>query len=258
MYVVFFFFLAAAWLLACFFFYPAFRIMIRMHFEKKIECYQSDQVVPAVIHTSHATLDQLRRVDIRNQVGYGWRIKLYSDDDCEKYISECYNDAYARWFRSIPDGPIKGDFFRVLVLFNEGGVWLDADMELITNMNRFRVDQSSLSIVSAPMATMIVNPFIRYNPTVLASPPGHCFIGTCIHVYEQLFTGVSYSYWAYSLVTISSAVSFFLDKHLCPATPWHEVYCPGKNYEATIRDTSGKLLAFTRGSFYDCHRHTFR
>ncbi|MCA3362157.1 MAG: hypothetical protein INF74_09420, partial [Roseomonas sp.] len=56
-----------------------------------------------------------------------WEYRLYEDADCERFIRENYDAETFKLFRSIhPDyGAARADFFRYLLLYRLGGVYLD-------------------------------------------------------------------------------------------------------------------------------------
>ncbi len=57
----------------------------------------------------------------------GWEHRLYDDDDARAFIAEQYGQEMASCFDMInPDyGAAKADFFRYLVMYAEGGVYID-------------------------------------------------------------------------------------------------------------------------------------
>ena len=64
--------------------------------------------------------------DLRNK-NPEYAYKLYDDNDIIKYIKQYYGDDMLKIYELINPkyGPARADFFRYLLLFNEGGVYLD-------------------------------------------------------------------------------------------------------------------------------------
>ena len=47
-----------------------------------------------------------------------YNVFLFDDEDCVRFLTEQYGPVFAHIFRSIPDGAIKSDFWRVCVLYS--------------------------------------------------------------------------------------------------------------------------------------------
>ena len=45
----------------------------------------------------------------------GWTVHFYDDNECYQYILENHGDKLAKLFKSIPDGPIRADLWRVCI-----------------------------------------------------------------------------------------------------------------------------------------------
>ena len=60
-----------------------------------------------------------------------YTIHLYTDDDCYEFLLQTFSKDYADFFREIPFGPIKADWWRICILYVYGGVYVDADVEPI-------------------------------------------------------------------------------------------------------------------------------
>ena len=57
-----------------------------------------------------------------------FEIKLFDNNMCEEFLNNNFSIKHATIFRYISDGPIKADFWRVCVLYKNGGIYIDADM----------------------------------------------------------------------------------------------------------------------------------
>jgi hypothetical protein len=56
-------------------------------------------------------------------------ISLYTDDDCYDFLFHTFSKEYADYFKEIPFGPIKADWWRICILYANGGIYVDADVE---------------------------------------------------------------------------------------------------------------------------------
>ena len=55
-------------------------------------------------------------------------IKLFDDNDCRMFIHRHFGEKHANIFNSISSGPNKADFWRLCVLYINGGVYTDIDL----------------------------------------------------------------------------------------------------------------------------------
>ena len=86
---------------------------------RKIHQYFHDRnVVPAVFNDH---LDTIRRVNS------GWAYRLYDDIDARAYIQDKYGGEILKAYDRINPGyrAARSDFFRYLLLYQEGGIYLD-------------------------------------------------------------------------------------------------------------------------------------
>lgn len=76
----------------------------------------------------HGLSEPIRQNMERIQQSNGdWEYRLFDDKDIEQYIRTCYGEAILAFYRRIDGhyGAAKADFFRYLVIYREGGVYLD-------------------------------------------------------------------------------------------------------------------------------------
>lgn len=59
-----------------------------------------------------------------------WRIQLFGDLECIAYLETHWPVEHVKHFKSIPDGPIRADFWRACIMYTHGGCYLDADTVL--------------------------------------------------------------------------------------------------------------------------------
>jgi mannosyltransferase OCH1-like enzyme len=66
-----------------------------------------------------------------------YEIKLYDDKMCEEFLLENFSQLYCDIFKFIRDGPIKADFWRCCILYKNGGLYVDADIEPIVPLKDY-------------------------------------------------------------------------------------------------------------------------
>lgn len=72
----------------------------------------------------------------------GYKVKIYSGDDCVKYIKEHYDNEILEAFNTIKPYSYKCDLMRHLILYNEGGWYSDIrqvclqSIETLSSMNK--------------------------------------------------------------------------------------------------------------------------
>jgi hypothetical protein len=87
--------------------------------------------IPKIIHQTY--LDKnlpdefAQNVERLRALNPGWEHRLYDNEDIQKFISDKYGKNVLRYYNRINPGygAGKADFFRYLVMYAEGGVYLD-------------------------------------------------------------------------------------------------------------------------------------
>eukprot|EP00804_Cyclotella_cryptica_P010542 CCRYP_016320-RA/>CCRYP_016320-RA protein AED:0.34 eAED:0.34 QI:105/1/1/1/1/1/2/310/906 len=98
--------------------------------------------IPRIIHQTwfeDITLDsypQLFRLQNTWRAS-GWEYRFYTDATARKYIEANYPRRFVTVFDSLVPGAYKADFFRYLVLYKDGGIYVDVDVMLNTNLDSF-------------------------------------------------------------------------------------------------------------------------
>lgn len=88
--------------------------------------------IPHNIFQTNKTKDNLKepiRLNIKKikELNPGWRYSLYDDSDIEAFIQDYYGETIYSFYKRISPkyGAAKADFFRYLVIFRFGGLYLD-------------------------------------------------------------------------------------------------------------------------------------
>ena len=80
------------------------------------------------------TSDMGKNIESIKQANPSFEIRLFDDNDCRKYIQENYPDALFAFDRVIP-GAYKADLWRYIVLFLEGGIYMDIKFAPVNNFS---------------------------------------------------------------------------------------------------------------------------
>lgn len=108
--------------------------------------------IPKVIHQTYykkvlpAEIQQ--NIDYLKSINPDWEYRLYDNADIEAYIDKHYPQLLTVYKKINPTyGAAKADFFRYLLIYNEGGVYLDIKSSLTKPLNEilFPTDRYLLS-----------------------------------------------------------------------------------------------------------------
>ena len=84
------------------------------------------QTYPGTIHTP-IPYDIHKNINFIKKMNPGWKYYLFRDDDIIKFIKKNYNFEKLKLYLKINEeyGPARADFFRYLLIYRYGGVYLD-------------------------------------------------------------------------------------------------------------------------------------
>jgi inositol phosphorylceramide mannosyltransferase catalytic subunit len=89
------------------------------------------QHIPKIIHQSYARSklddDIQKNISAIKKLNSGWEYRFYDDEDCETFIKNNFEPYIFKAYQRINPvyGAARADFFRYLLIFKTGGVWLD-------------------------------------------------------------------------------------------------------------------------------------
>tara|TARA_Y100000996_G_scaffold415277_1_gene409116 strand:- start:4143 stop:5747 length:1605 start_codon:yes stop_codon:yes gene_type:complete len=120
-----------------------------------------------------------------------WKYKFYNDDDCDAFVAkhfphllEQYN-GYQKKIQQI-------DFFRLLVVFAEGGLYADMDMECYKNIDELLLNKTCVFCIEDTFSNTRANE-LKYKKNfqiancIFAAEPQNKFIGDIIKKTTELF-----------------------------------------------------------------------
>ena len=241
----------------------------KQNIKNRLEINLTDTHIPNIIHLCYRTKN------IPNYIIPNWKklnqeyeIKLYDNNDCINFLLNNFEQKYVDIFNFIQNGPIKADFFRVCVLYIEGGVYSDIDCEPLISIKDFLAQD----VTFLTCASMKKNDL---NPHFIISPPKHQILQYCINKYIEFYdTKKEYSYWGWSIIFIMNDIFFKIfksyinddciiyDKNNNKYQIIKEIYPNNTNnlgdrYDIYCEYNKKKILN-NRYVGYDCINHHFR
>ena len=136
-----------------------------------------------------------------------YNVFLFDDEDCVRFLTEQYGPVFAHIFRSIPDGAIKSDFWRVCVLYKLGGVYADVDIHPLKSISEFlEPGVHMLTCHSMWESRQPGSGPDSINPHFIACEAGSLILKRCINTYLKLVSAKAlYDYWLWSITGIMAA-----------------------------------------------------
>ena len=151
------------------------------------------QRIPRIIHQTwfeDITLEsypQLYRLQ-NTWRGSGWEYRFYTDDLAREYIQDNYPARFVKVFDSIVPGAYKADFFRYLVLYKEGGIYVDVDVMLNANLDSFITPELAFFAPIDAVGSYADEHFCVWNG-LLGSAPAHPILTNVIEWMVNLVPG---------------------------------------------------------------------
>lgn len=140
--------------------------------------------IPRIIHQTYfedLTMDKYPQL-VRLQNTWkasGWEYRFYNDDSARQYIETNYPPRFVSAFDALLPGAYKADFFRYLVLFQEGGIYVDVDVMLNTNLDTFLIPDLAFFAPLDAVGSFADEQFCLWNG-LLGSAPAHPILAKVI------------------------------------------------------------------------------
>jgi hypothetical protein len=165
-----------------------------------------------IIYITHKTIDDKLR-DIQRQwkdLNSEYHIELYDDNRCLDFLDKHYGKKYCDIFQFIKNGPIKADFFRVCLIYLNGGVYVDADIRPIKPLREYVEDDVTLMTCISYNYTKIDKEFC-YNPQFIIAKKFSSKLFEIIKKYEYLYDTQrdNYDYWKWSICNLFDKIHDF-------------------------------------------------
>lgn len=79
----------------------------------------------------------------------GYRVVVFDDADIEAYVSKHYGGTdVERAFHRLKVGAARADLWRYLVLYREGGVYLDLDSEIVVSLDETLIRDGDTAVIT--------------------------------------------------------------------------------------------------------------
>jgi mannosyltransferase OCH1-like enzyme len=86
------------------------------------------------------------QIDIMMKLNKDYKRFLYDDNDIDKYIKENYSERIYNAYCKLNIGAAKADLWRYLILYQFGGIYLDIDSIIKTDLNKIIKDNDEFII----------------------------------------------------------------------------------------------------------------
>ena len=149
--------------------------------------------VPPVFHLAYATAREVPVAVVERllEMHPGFRCNVSGDAECEAFLLAHWSARHRDFFRSIPAGPIKCDFWRACAIHTFGGVYVDVDVELTVPLTSFVQPGVALCTSGSATAGMV-------NPILIVARPRHAILERCVEMMLGL-AGRPFDYWEFSI-----------------------------------------------------------
>ena len=154
--------------------------------------------IPKIIYICHKNLKCLNMTyKFWKRLNPGYQIKLFNDTMCEKFLLDQFSELHQSIFKYIPDGPIKSDFWRLCILYKNGGIYVDADIHPLVSLDKYLMR-------SCDFITCITKSNGNFNPHFIATRKNDPILKQCIEEYIHFYNNrkQSYAYWDWSIVNM--------------------------------------------------------
>lgn len=148
----------------------------------------------------HKNLDKIKIYSQNwKKLNPDYDIKLYDDELCKNFLLNEYSQLHLDIFNFLKDGPIKADFWRICILNKYGGLYVDADIEPLTPLNKFIEDSDDfVSCISSFFNQD--NLEYQFNPHFILCNKDNKILQESINRYIKKYNDKDiYDYWDWSI-----------------------------------------------------------
>lgn len=106
-------------------------------------------VIPKYLFVTHETIEKInlhkfREIKRKNK---HWNIFFFSNQDRERFLKTYYPDYYKRYQKiSSTYGAAKADFWRYIIIYHYGGIYIDSSVEVYQNLDSIIDDKKGLIV----------------------------------------------------------------------------------------------------------------
>lgn len=199
---------------------------------------QNNMKIPnQVILTGHKEIWEVlqKRKELLAGLGISpdMRVRYFNNNACHQYLQKHYSDL-VKFFDQEDNGSYKGDICRTAVLANEGGFYIDLDMQLRTPLKAL-VDDST-TFMTARSAE-----FGCLNALMAAVPKSPAMLNTVEHI-RKWYAGETTPIGQLGTTTLQRGLGEMMSDS-CPEVMWSDAYQQFQcGPDHSIRLFSEKLL----------------
>lgn len=192
--------------------------------------------IPHIVHRTYISREKAEKFKEASRITLKENPFLteyfYDDEDVEKFITTHYSQRVVDAYNSINKkyGPARADFFRYLIVYVKGGLYLDIksyaykdlselfeeeDKLIVSKGRNYSLDINSFGIIptwknSYDWSTFSGIKYGEYNNWHFMAPPGHPIIGKLIqHIVLNIEQKRdSYKYGEYSVLVLTGPIIF--------------------------------------------------
>jgi len=192
-----------------------------------------------------------------------YNIIHYDNYECIRFLEDNFDNEYVDIFNFIKDGPIKADFFRTCIIYLNGGVYADIDINPLIPIDNFL----EKDVTFLTCASVTKN---KLNPHFIIAPPKHPIMKECLDLYLEYYrNNYKYSYWSYSIVTIMSIImnkymghyinneGIYYDKYNNKYQIIKEIQ-KDRNLNNVYCEYNNKIILYNRYQSYDPVNHVYK
>lgn len=151
---------------------------------------------PKVIYFCNKTISEADIICSNNwkKINVDYEIKLYDNEMIRHFLLEEYGELYKNIFDYLQDGPIKADFWRICILYKNGGIYSDIDNLPLISLNDFIEKDVNFVTCSSYWK-------YNFNPNFIISDKENIILKKCIDWYVNKYNnGDKYDYWNWSIM----------------------------------------------------------
>ena len=154
-------------------------------------------MIPKNLYICDKTLGGIKKKSLKwKKLNPEYHIELYDNDRCLESLDRKEDKDI---FNFISDGPIKADFWRLCILYKNGGVYVDADNDPVIPISDFLELSADIVTCNSFWHTKGMN----FNPAFIMCKKENKFIKKCIDIYISWYREKKpYSYWGWSIMEV--------------------------------------------------------
>lgn len=154
-------------------------------------------MIPKEIYFCHKTKCLMKNYPYNwKKLNDSFNINLFDDKSCSKFLKDNFGKKFVDIFNFLKNGAIKADFWRICILFKNGGFYCDVDNEPLVPINDFL--EKNIDFITC----CSFSPKFKFNPNFIGSTKYNPILKECIDWYiEKYDKKIPFEFWEYSIMT---------------------------------------------------------